>query len=64
MGDGRSGYHLGGRNPKKTFLLGILHFSRRNHYFPSVDICVIVANVDNNNFRGDAFVCGGLLGLC
>ena len=31
------------------------------HIFPSV---VIVADVDNNNFSEDAFVCGGLLGLC
>ena len=48
--------------PEKNLLV-ILHFSRRNHHLPSVDICVIGADVDSNNFR-DAFVCGGLLGLC
>ena len=54
---------LGEGIPEKNLLV-ILHFSRRNHHFPSVDICVIGADVDNNNFREDAFVCGGLLGLC
>ena len=46
----------------ETFLLGIS--LRRTTIFPSVDISVIVADVDNNNFLGDVFVCGGLLGLC
>ena len=51
MGEGRSG----------NLSFGSL---RRTTIFPSVDISVIVADVDNNNFLGDVFVCGGLLGLC